>query len=313
MSEINEKNYSVILYYKYIRIINPEEFKKQHFDYCKKINLVGRVIVSFEGINGTLSGLQENINQYISFMQKQKDFNDINFQIEHVTKNVFRKLSIKFKEEIVSLKLDKDLFPPDVSKNYLKPKEFYQLLQEKNVLVLDVRNNYEYSLGHFQNAINPDINNFRDLPYWLEKNLDILKNKKILTYCTGGVRCEKISAFLKIKGIDEVYQLKGGIVAYSQDKEIKGQLFNGKVYVFDQRIVSEANHQKHVIVGKDFFDQTPCERYINCANPICNKQILCSEENEHKYLGSCSIKCRQHYLNRYKLRNISTNDFTKIS
>ncbi|MBP3059462.1 rhodanese-related sulfurtransferase [Texas Phoenix palm phytoplasma] len=296
------ETYLIILYYKYFFIDEPEKFKNEQFDYCNKLGLLGRIIVSKEGINGTLSGSEKNINKYIKYMKKSDFGYDIDFKKDFFHKHVFSKLSVKVRDEIVSLKLQEDIFPYKDKQYYLKPKEFFNILNQNDVFVLDVRNNYEYNLGHFRNAINPDIENFRFLPNWIEENLHLMKNKKVLTYCTGGVRCEKISCFLKKKGIDEVYQLEGGIIKYSQDKELKGELFDGKMYVFDERISTEVNKQKHIIIGKDFFDQTPCERYINCANPKCNKQILCSEENEDYFLGSCSKECRKDENNIYKTR-----------
>jgi UPF0176 protein len=288
---IKEKEYCIILFYNYISIKNPEELKKSHFYECKKLNLLGRIIVSSEGINGTLSGLSKNIDKYIEILKKNKYFKNIDIKKTKYKKNVFKKLSVKLRKEIVSLKLKENIFPNNKKKYYLEPKKFYKYLQKENVFILDVRNDYEYNLGHFKNAINPNIKNFRDLPNWIEKKISIFKNKKILIYCTGGVRCEKISSFLKQKGINEVYQLKGGIIKYSQDKDIQGDLFYGKMYVFDQRISMKVNYKEDIIVGKDYFDKTPCERYINCNNPKCNKQILCSEQNEKKYLGSCSLIC----------------------
>ncbi|MEZ0180534.1 oxygen-dependent tRNA uridine(34) hydroxylase TrhO ['Camptotheca acuminata' phytoplasma] len=298
-----EQNYLVILYYNYIPIQDPESFQKEHLKFCQKLGLLGRIIISHEGINGTLSGLKEDVEKYIFYLRNIKGFEKTEFKIDSYHENVFPKLSVKLKDEIVSLKLEQDLFPDGSKSSYLEPKEFLQSFKKDNVVVLDVRNEYEYQLGHFKNAINPNIENFRDLPEWLENNLSLFKDKQILTYCTGGVRCEKVSLFLRSKGVEDVYQLKGGIIKYSQDKDTQGKDFQGKVYVFDKRISVPVNKKEHVIVGRDYFDQTPCERYINCANPECNKQILCSEENEIKYSGSCSQECLNNKRNLYVLRN----------
>ncbi|WP_284928391.1 oxygen-dependent tRNA uridine(34) hydroxylase TrhO [Candidatus Phytoplasma sp. AldY-WA1] len=298
-----KENYLIILFYNYTHIEDPEKFKEEHWNYCQKLGLLGRIIISSEGINGTLSGFKEDIETYMAYLKKIKGFENIDFKIDAHHKHVFPRLSIKVRKEIVALKLDKDLVPESNPDNYLEPKKFFQTLKEKDVVVLDVRNDYEYDLGHFRNSINPKISNFRDFPEWVEKNLSFLKNKKVLTYCTGGVRCEKASILLRSKGLNEVYQLKGGIIKYSQEPEVQGQLFDGQVYVFDQRIAVKVNKKENIIVGRDFFDQKPCERYINCGNPSCNKQILCSEENEMNYLGSCSLECSLNKNNRYLLKN----------
>lgn len=306
-----EKLYSIILYYIYTPLKNLEQLKKDHFEYCNKLGLLGRIIISEEGINGTLSGFKKNIEKYMEYLKSIEGFEQIDFKLDPHHENVFPRLSIKIKKEIVGLKLDKDVRVENNLKKYLEPKEFFKFLQkeDENVVILDVRNNYEYDLGHFQKAINPNIDNFRDLPQWIDKNLSLFKNKTILTYCTGGVRCEKASLLLESKGIKKVYQLKGGILKYNQDSEAQGQLFQGKVYVFDKRISRSVNKKENIITGRDFFDQTPCERYINCANPSCNKQILCSEKNEIKYLGSCSQECAKNPSNRYILKNKNIERF----
>ncbi|KAB8121844.1 MAG: rhodanese-related sulfurtransferase [Candidatus Phytoplasma cynodontis] len=295
-----DNNYYIILFYYYTKIKEPEKLQKEQLDYCKKLGLVGRIIIASEGINGTLSGLRQNIELYMLDLKKNKYFKKIEFKIIEYNRNVFPKLAVKIRKEIVSLKLKKDIFPDINKTSYLEPKQFFNFLKEKkNIFLLDVRNIYEYNLGHFKNAVNPNIENFRDLPKWIEKEILNFKNKKTLLYCTGGVRCEKISALLKEKGVKEVYQLKGGIINYSQDKQVQGELFQGQMYVFDQRIAVKVNNKENVVVGRDYFDQTPCERYINCSNPECNKQILCSKKNELEKLGSCSIQCRKNPKNRF--------------
>ncbi|EHZ3605283.1 rhodanese-related sulfurtransferase, partial [Listeria monocytogenes] len=145
---------------------------------------------------------------------------------------------------------------------------------------------------------------------WIEDNREQLADKKIVTYCTGGIRCEKFSGWLKTAGFDDVSQLHGGIATYGKNEETKGELWDGQMYVFDERIAVPINQVNPTIVGKDYFDGTPCERYINCANPYCNKQILASVENEKKYLRSCSHDCRVHPANLYT-KNLSKEEFTE--
>ncbi len=182
---------------------------------------------------------------------------------------------------------------------YLDPKDFYEEMKKEDTIVLDARNDYEYDIGHFRGAIRPDIRNFRELPEWIKDNKELLEGKRVLTYCTGGIRCEKFSGWLKEEGFDDVGQLHGGIVSYGKDPEVKGELWDGQCYVFDERISVPINQVEHNVVGRDYFTGEPCERYINCANPDCNEQILSSEENEHFFLRSCSHECRVHPRNRY--------------
>ncbi|MDO8030197.1 rhodanese-related sulfurtransferase ['Planchonia careya' phytoplasma] len=300
-NQIDENIYQVILFYNYIYIKNPQYLCDIHQKFCIQNQLLGRIIISEEGINGTLSGLKKDINLYMQFLLQDDCFSKTEFKIDSVYGHVFPKLSVKYKKEIVSLKLINDIFPK--ASRYVEPKEFYNLSRKSDIILLDARNNYETKIGYFLNAILPNINNFRELPSWIDKNLFFFKNKKVLIYCTGGVRCEKLSVYLKQKGVSEVFQLKGGIIKYSQDKEIQGDGFQGSLYVFDKRISVRVNKKRYSIVGKDFFDQTPCERYINCANPECNKQLLCSLANEIKYSGSCCLLCRQHINNRFNREN----------
>lgn len=296
-------NYRVLLYYQYTYIENPEAFKDEHLKYCKELGVLGRILVSTEGINGTISGTTEQTDQYMKDLKEDVRFKDIMFKIDDAEEHAFNKIFVRVKDELVNLQLEDDVNPLETTGNYLKPKEFYEAMKDPKTVVIDARNDYEYDLGHFKGAVRPDIRNFRDLPQWIKENEEILEGKKILTYCTGGVRCEKFSGWLKKEGHQDVNQLHGGIATYGKDPETKGVLWDGKMYVFDNRISVPINQVEHNIVGKDYFDQSPCERYINCANPECNKQILCSEENEHKYLASCSDACRNHPRNRYIIKH----------
>ena len=124
-------------------------------------------------------------------------------------------------------------------------------MNDEDTILLDARNDYEFDLGHFRGAINPDIENFRDLPEWVRENKDLLKDKKIITYCTGGIRCEKFSGWLLKEGFEDVSQLGGGIVTYGQDPEVQGELWDGQLYVFDERIGVPVNQKEHVVVDGD--------------------------------------------------------------
>ncbi|MBM7717377.1 rhodanese-related sulfurtransferase [Siminovitchia sp. FSL H7-0308] len=293
------KEFRVLLYYQYVTIDDPEQFAAQHLKFCKELGLKGRILVAKEGINGTVSGTVQQTDKYMETMRKDPRFADIVFKIDEADTHAFKKMHVRPRKELVTLRLKDDVNPRKVTGTYLSPKEFYEAMQDDNTVVLDARNDYEYDLGHFRGAIRPDIKTFRELPEWVEKNKDLLEGKKILTYCTGGIRCEKFSGWLLKQGFEDVSQLHGGIVTYGKDPEVQGELWDGKCYVFDQRISVPVNQKEHVIVGRDYFDGKPCERYVNCANPECNRQFLCSEENEHKYMRSCTDECRVHPRNLY--------------
>ncbi|MGJ9382464.1 rhodanese-related sulfurtransferase [Salipaludibacillus sp. CF4.18] len=292
-------SYRVLLYYQYVKIEDPEEYATVHLDFCKSLDLKGRILVSAEGINGTVSGSVEQTQAYIDMMHADPCFASMPFKIDEASEHAFKKMHVRYKPELVNLSLEDDINPLEITGNYLNPKEFFEQLNQPETVVIDARNDYEYELGHFEGAVKPDINSFRELPDWIRKNKEQFKDKKILTYCTGGVRCEKFSGWLMEEGFEDVSQLHGGIVTYGKDPEVKGQLWNGKCYVFDERISVPINQVEHKIVGQDHFTNEPCERYVNCGNPECNKQILCSEENEHFYMRGCTHDCRVHSRNRY--------------
>ncbi|WHY32517.1 rhodanese-related sulfurtransferase [Cytobacillus firmus] len=296
---MSQKPYRVLLYYMYVPIEDPEEFAREHKAFCNELGLKGRILVANEGINGTVSGPVEQTDRYMEAMKQDPRFAEMVFKIDEADGHAFPKMKVRARPELVTLRLEDDVNPNEITGKYLEPKEFYERLQDEDTIVLDARNDYEYDLGHFRGAIRPDIENFRDLPNWVRENKELLGDKKIITYCTGGIRCEKFSGWLVKEGFEDVAQLHGGIVTYGKDPEVQGQLWDGQLYVFDDRIGVPVNQKEHVIVGKDYFSGEPCERYVNCANPACNKKILCSEENEHKYMRSCSDECRTHPRNRY--------------
>lgn len=292
-------NYQVLLYYNYTPIADPEAFAKAHLAFCKSLDLKGRILVAAEGINGTVSGTKAATDAYMEHMQADERFQDTFFKIDEAEGHAFRKMFVRPRKELVALNLSDDIDPNELTGKYLTPEDFRERLLSEDTIVLDARNDYEYDLGHFRGAIRPDIRNFRELPDWVRANKELLMDKKIVTYCTGGIRCEKFSGWLLKEGFEDVAQLYGGIAAYGKDPETRGEFWEGAMYVFDERIKVEINQVGKTIVGKDWFDGTPCERYINCANPRCNRQILSSAANEEKHLGGCSHDCRIAPDNRY--------------
>ncbi|WP_164670921.1 rhodanese-related sulfurtransferase [Virgibacillus doumboii] len=295
----NSKEYQVLLYYKYVPIVDPVEYAMEHLQFCNDLELKGRIHVAHEGINGTVSGTVEHTEQYMEAMRNDPRFADMAFKIDKHEGHAFKKMHVRPRKELVTLRLEEDINPKQTTGKYFEPKEFFEAMQDEDTVVLDARNDYEYDLGHFRGAIRPDIETFRELPEWVEKNKDLIEGKRILTYCTGGIRCEKFSGWLVKQGFEDVAQLHGGIVTYGKDPEVQGELWDGQCYVFDERISVPVNQKEHVVVGVDYFDGKPCERYVNCANPECNKQILCSEENEHKYMRGCTHECRVSPRNMY--------------
>ncbi len=300
-------DYEVLLYYKYTTIEDPETFAQEHLAFCQELGLKGRILVAKEGINGTVSGLKKDTAAYQKALQADSRFAGILFKVDEANEHAFKKMFVRSRQEIVSLKLADDLNPNETTGEYLSPRAFKAALLDEDTVVIDARNDYEYDLGHFRGAIRPEIRNFRELPQWILEHKEEFMEKRVVTYCTGGIRCEKFSGWLVKEGFKDVGQLHGGIATYGKDPEVRGELWDGKMYVFDERISVEINQVDKHVVGRDWFDGSPCERYINCSNPECNRRILSSVENEEKYLGACSEACRNHPRNRY----IKTHLFQK--
>ncbi|AWE07995.1 hypothetical protein DCE79_11620 [Lysinibacillus sp. 2017] len=301
-------NYQVLLYYHYTTIEDPAAFSEVHLQACKEIGLKGRILVATEGINGTVSGTVEQTEQYMTMMKADPLFDGIVFKIDVVEGHTFKKMHVRPRPELVNLGLEEDVNPHELTGRHLSPEQFLEEMQDENTVVLDVRNTYEYDVGHFRGAIRPEVKNFRDTPEWVRENKELFEGKNVLTYCTGGIRCEKFSGWMKREGFGDVGQLHGGVATYGKDPVAKGQLWDGQMYVFDERLTVPINQVEHVVVGRDHYDGTPCERYINCANPECNAQIIASEENEAKHLGGCTMDCTKHERNRYIVRHNLTEE-----
>lgn len=260
------KNYTIILYYKYTPIEKPEEFTKAHKEFCKNLGLTGRVLISHEGINGTLEGTDENIQEYMNMMKADPQFSDINWKISEGTGKAFPKLSVKHRKEIVTTGIDDKDFGPlkGVTGKYLSVDELYEWYKQgKEFYVIDMRNDYEFEVGRFANSIFPEgLYHFRDVPKVVEK-LAHLKDKTVVTVCTGGVRCETASGLLMKHGFKDVYQLENGIVTFME--KFPNTFFEGKLYVFDQRMTLGFNTDspQHKIVGKCRLCAAPSEHLVN--------------------------------------------------
>ncbi|MCF8567202.1 rhodanese-related sulfurtransferase [Alicyclobacillus tolerans] len=290
MSEL--KPYRILLFYKYVPIANYESYAKEHLEFCKELGLRGRILVAPEGINGTVSGTVEQTDRYMESLKSDPRFQDMEFKIDESEKHAFKKMFVRPKREIVTMRLDQDIHPWEMTGKHLSPREFFEKIQSEDVLVIDGRNEYEYDIGHFRNAIRPKVRAFREFPEWIRNNLGEFKEKPVLMYCTGGIRCEKLSGFFLQEGFQDVSQLHGGIVTYGKDPEVKGALFDGKCYVFDERISVNVNQVEDVIVGHCYHCGTPEDTYVNCANPRCHLQHICCPECEKKHQRFCSEQCR---------------------
>jgi UPF0176 protein len=284
------KNYKVLLYYCYSTIEDPEKFREEHHLFCIENGILGRIIIASEGLNGTVSGTSEACDLYMATLKADPRFAHIDFKVEEQDDHTFQKLHVRVKPEIVHSGLQQ--INPNVRTGvHLEPEEFKKLKDAEDVVILDVRSNYEHSLGKFKNALTLDIENFREFPEKV-KELEHLKDKKILTYCTGGIKCEKASAFLLEQGFENVYQLHGGIIKYGI--EAGGEDFEGKCYVFDNRVAVDVNKVNPKVLSQCHVCGTKSDRMVNCANPVCNLHVPICEECGWKLDGACSDDCKEH-------------------
>jgi UPF0176 protein len=287
------KAYQTLLYYCYSHIQDAEQYAADHLKFCKDLGLTGRIIVADEGLNGTVSGTREQCKAYMDYIYADGRFNATEFKIDDVDEPSFMKMHCRYKSEIVhsGLKDPQVIDPTKKTGKHLEPTEFMEMKDRDDVVILDVRSNYEHNLGKFKNAITLDIDNFRDFPAMINE-LAQYKDKKILTYCTGGIKCEKASALLLHEGFKDVYQLHGGIIKYG--KEAGGKDFEGKCYVFDNRIAVDVNSVNPVVVStcRNCGKTTP--KMINCANPECNEHFTQCDECGWELDGACSTACKEH-------------------
>ncbi len=284
----------VLLFYKYIHIEDPEQFKLEHMELCSKIGLHGRYIVAHEGINGTCEGTPEMINEYVQAFTSDPRFSDIHIKYSKGNGIAFPKLRIKVRPEIVSLHLkDEDFNPADFPAPRISPEQLHSMFENKeDFVIIDMRNDYEHAVGHFKNSVLPPLKNFRDLPTILS-DYDDLKDKKIIPVCTGGVRCEKASGYLLKKGFKDVHQLDGGMVSYME--QYPAQNFLGAMYTFDGRHVMDYDGGNHEKIGKCRGCGAVTENHSDCKNQSCLGQYLICEDcfSKHGQLY-CKDRCDLH-------------------
>jgi len=283
----DKSQYQVLAYYFYTRVPDAEEFAIHHLKYCQQLGIVGRIYIAKEGINGTISGTIAQCATYMDDLQSDPRFEGVDFKIDPVSQPAFNRIHVRHKKELVYSGL-KTIDPNRRTGKHIDGKTAQEMMQDQNVVLLDVRSNYETRLGKFKNAITLDIENFREFPEKV-KTLENLKDKKVITYCTGGIKCEKASAFLLENGFEDVYQMHNGIIGYANDTG--GKDFEGVLYVFDGRVTVPINQVNPTLIAKCIACGTPTSRNLNCANVTCNDQFNMCEACADKMEGCCSNAC----------------------
>ena len=283
-----------ISFYTYAHIGNPSILRNHLFIHWNELEVLGRIYVAHEGINAQLSIPGENFQAFkkhldgISFLENVR----LNIAIEQDNLS-FLKLKVKVRKKIVADGLNDDTFDVTNKGIHLNAKEFNQMLEDPNTICVDMRNHYESEIGHFDGAITPDVDTFRDSLDIIEEDLKENKeNKNLLMYCTGGIRCEKASAYYKHKGFKNVFQLEGGIIEYT--RQVKSEhlenKFLGKNFVFDHRRAEKISDH---VVANCHQCGSPCDVHVNCANEACHLLFIQCKDCSEKMETTCSAECQE--------------------
>ena len=280
---------TVCALYKFVEIKNLKELKNKILSFLKENNIYGTILIANEGINGTVSGDNSRIVNLINFLKSDVRFSNIEYKLSFTNKNPFYRTKVKLKKEIVTLgvKIKKTHY----NATYVNPEEWNEFIKKDDVILIDTRNKYETSIGSFINSVDPKTDSFRDFPNFVKNNLDLPKNKKIAMFCTGGIRCEKSTAYLKSKGFKYVYHLKGGILNYLKKIDKKDSLWKGDCFVFDNRVSVDHN------LKKGNYDQ--CHA---CRIPITENDKKHIHYVEGVSCANCYNKTSPEKKNRFKER-----------
>lgn len=283
----------ILLYYKYVPLKNPIDIRNDQKLWCDRLGLKGRILISQEGINGTVAGTPEKVDEYIQLTESIPEFLDMEWKISWADSQVFPKMKVVVREEIVTLgikKTGKDV-AIEHKAQYIEPSDLQELYEKgEDFIIIDARNLYEAKIGKFKNAVVPPIDNFRDFPDFVKK-IKKYKNKEVVTYCTGGVRCEKASAFLREQGFTKVRQLHGGIHEYGE--QTGGKYFEGEMFVFDKRLHVSVNTVDPTVISHCTYCETPITRYIDCAVKSCPSLFICCKKCQDTHHSACSPECEK--------------------
>lgn len=231
--------YVVCALYKFVELKDFVELRQPLLDEMTDKEICGTLLLAREGINGTVAGSPENIDALLAWLNKDERLNPIETKQSYTEEKPFKRTKVKLKKEIVTMGVE-DIDPNKSVGTYVQAKDWNELIQSPDVVLVDTRNEYEYEVGTFKDAVNPHTESFREFPDYVKENLDPNKHKRVAMFCTGGIRCEKSTAYMKQQGFEEVYHLKGGILQYLEDVPKEESLWEGECFVFDDRVT--VNH-----------------------------------------------------------------------
>ena len=276
--------------YKFTRLDDFEEIQDHLKLFLDSLNIRGTLLLAREGVNGTIAGDNDSIMKSLDYLQKDKRLVGLEYKFSYSEKPPFKRLKVKLKKEIVTLGVS-NIDPTFSSGTYVKPADWNELINDPDVVLIDTRNNYEFEIGSFKGSINPNTETFRQFPAYTKNNLEKYRDKKIAMFCTGGIRCEKSTAYLKSKGFENVFHLQGGILKYLEEVKEDESLWEGECFVFDDRVAVKHNLE----LGK--YDQ--CHA---CRFPITEED----KEHPHYEKGTSCPRCygtkNLSQVNRYRER-----------
>jgi UPF0176 protein len=284
---------TTLSFYKYVRIADPKAMQGLLIENFGALGCLGRIYVASEGINAQMNVPKANWKMFDAFIQSLPEFTGVQYKIavEEGSAPSFYKLTVKVKEKIVADGLDDDSFDVTKKGEYVTAREMNEYIDDPEAVIVDMRNAYESEVGHFERAITPDVDTFRDELKLMPETLRVHKNKKVVIYCTGGIRCEKASAWLRHNGFEDVKHLKGGIIDYKRQVDEEGlqNRFKGKNFVFDERMGERINNE--VIATCHLCHKVGCDTHTHCRNQACHVLFIGCERCLQKKKGYCSYKC----------------------
>ena len=290
--------HKIIALYQFCEITNPKKLQIILKKELKNLQILGTIIIGHEGINGTVSGSETNINKALKFLKSDSRFSDLDIKYSFSNKAPFLRLKVKIKKEIVTMGID-DIKPTTQAGKYVSYDQWNSLLNDEDTVLIDTRNDYEYSIGTFKNSINPKTSNFKEFPNWVKKQKfteEVKKSKNIAMFCTGGIRCEKASSYMKNEGFKNVYHLKGGILKYLENIDIKNSLWQGECFVFDDRV-----SVKHDLSQGDY------DLCHGCRMPITEQEKLSNNYVKGVSCSHCVTVKSSEQVQRYKSRQKQIN------
>lgn len=282
--------YQILAFYCYTDIEDPKREVKRHHKFLETLDARARIYIAFNGINAQMSLATGDAKTYMEWLKSDPRFSSVHFKLDPYHEHVFPRVTVKAREQLVALDAR-----PDVNNGgqHLSPEEWKKKLEERgeDTILIDVRNDYESEIGHFEGAEKPPLKTFREFPAYAEelsRRKDPQKTK-VMMYCTGGIRCETYSAMLKEKGFEDVYQLEGGVIHYGH--VMGNKHWKGKLFVFDDRLSVPISEDEHELISHCHECKAPCDTYYNCANMDCNELFLSCPECAEKLQGCCSTTC----------------------